>query len=196
MQPKRGHLVVIKMGVDTFFSDPRMEAKERFQPGDEGRVVSRTKNGWLRVRICRTGWVVRVRNGPTRIEKPFQRKVSVIERSQGHGRATYAWWVPMHLETGTYTCAPMEVATPSITELGWDKMMNALPAGSLPPLSGFVVKVWPKAPVVRTHQMYLSPHSNPPMLQKQIAFKQSNLCWEVDEKLLVGAKHKEELAWL
>ena len=180
MQPKRGHLVVIKMGVDTFFSDPRMEAKERFQPGDEGRVVTRTKNGWLRVRICRTGWVVRVRNGPTRIEKPFQRKV-VWDGNHGVPATVFAWWVPLKIE---------KVAAREASSAAALAALAAVRARV-----GYLVKI--ETPqVVRTHQMYLSPHSNPPMLQKQIAFKQSNLCWEVDEKLLVGAKHKEELAWL
>lgn len=98
MQPKRGHLVVIKMGVDPFFSDPEMEANQRFRPGDEGRVVSRTKNGWLRIRICRTGWVVRVRNGPTRIDKPFETKCLFEFTTKTLHSVSHAWWLPVNIE--------------------------------------------------------------------------------------------------
>ena len=153
MQPKRGHLVVIKMGVDTFFSDSEMEAKERFQPGDEGRVVSRTKNGWLRVRICRSGWVVRVRNGPTRIDKPFKAKLA-----GGVGpKASFAWWVPVKIEEE----AEVECV---------DKDDKYIGEGL-----GFAVHCYADVTLVKTPEMYRPPLTEPPRLQRLRAFKQPNL---------------------
>ena len=133
MQPKRGHLVVIKMGVDPFFSDPEMEATQRFRPGDEGRVVSRTKNGWLRIRICRTGWVVRVRNGATRIDKPFKTKCVVDNSTRTLHSVSHAWWLPVNIEKEN-------------CESGVDSMQQEI---------GYRVHCEPSFPGVKTDQMYL-----------------------------------------
>jgi hypothetical protein len=93
MIAKRGQRVVLKMGLKPFFADPVVEAAQRFQPGDDGTVISRTKNGWLRVRIARTAWVITVRNGPTRIDHPFKRNQKWTKC--GYQPPSFAWWVPL-----------------------------------------------------------------------------------------------------
>ena len=72
--------------------------------GAEGRILSRTKNGWLRVEITLSGpsftarAVVKVRNNPFYLTKPFVYKVfGTAGRSPWGGRnqVSQAWWVPL-----------------------------------------------------------------------------------------------------
>ena len=102
MLAKRGLRVVVKMALKPFFADPMVEAAHRFQPGDDGTVIARTKNGWLRVRLARTNWVVTVRNGSTRIDHPFKRNQKWTKC--GYLPPSFAWWVPL---TETLEPAPL-----------------------------------------------------------------------------------------
>ena len=93
MPAKRGQRVILKMGVYPPKNyDEKLKSIRTAFPGDEGRVISRTKNGWLRVCISRTGGIVQIRNGSLRIDKPFIRKVSGTWSSWV---PSYAWWLPL-----------------------------------------------------------------------------------------------------
>ena len=72
--------------------------------GAEGRILSCTKNGWLRVKITRAatsvsaGEIIKVRNNPFYLTQPFVYKVfGTAQMSQWGGRnqASQAWWVPL-----------------------------------------------------------------------------------------------------
>ena len=78
--------------------------------GVEGRILSRTKNGWLRVEILpvdpylpvhvdvHTGDIIKIRNNPFTLSKPFQYKVfGTTQMSQWGGRnqVSQAWWLPL-----------------------------------------------------------------------------------------------------
>jgi hypothetical protein len=72
--------------------------------GAEGRILSCTKNGWLRVKITRAatsvsaGEIIKVRNSPFYLTEPFVYKVyGTAQMSQWGGRnlVSQAWWTPL-----------------------------------------------------------------------------------------------------
>jgi hypothetical protein len=72
--------------------------------GAEGRILSRTKNGWLRVEITLSDpsftarAVVKVRNNPFTLSKPFQYKVfgtAGMSQWGGRNQVSQAWWLPL-----------------------------------------------------------------------------------------------------
>jgi len=82
---KRGSRVVLKFNVKSAVA------------GDEGRVSSKTPNGWLRIKIHRTGEMVTVRNGPLRLDRPFHTKWG---NGLGCQPTAYSWWRPLMRPSG------------------------------------------------------------------------------------------------
>ena len=84
--------------------------------GVEGRILSRTKNGWLRVEILpvdpylpvhvdvRAGDIIKIRNSPFTLTKPFEYKVfGTTQMSQWGGRnqVSQAWWIPLPMASAS-----------------------------------------------------------------------------------------------
>ena len=88
--------------------------------GAEGRILSRTKNGWLRVEITLSGpsftvaegELVKVRNNPFYLTEPFVYKVygtAQMSRCGGRNQVSQAWWMPVDQAASKETA----VKTPS-----------------------------------------------------------------------------------
>ena len=105
MSVKRGDQLILKESVPTptvwnggGWSAPSGCCVRTAYAGDEGKVISRTKNGWLRVRIKRTGAIVTVRNGWARVDKPLNMKIKQLEANTTpcvRLGVSYAWWLPL-----------------------------------------------------------------------------------------------------